>query len=130
MKARVLVPGSATGDLLCLGEPVSFWGGIDPRNARVIATGHPQHGAVISGRVLALERSVGSSSGSSILLELLARKIGPAGIILAEPDQILTLGAVVAQEMSYARIPVLQLPLDQFKHLPGRLAIDENGNIT
>jgi predicted aconitase with swiveling domain len=129
VKARVLVPGSAEGSLLRLDHPVSFWGGVDPATSGIIATGHPQRGVRIAGRVIALERSIGSSSGSSILLELLANGLGPAGIILGETDLILSLGAVVAREMGYADIPVLQLAVTDFDRVPGDLRIDEDGNI-
>lgn len=129
MKGRVLVPGSAQGRLLRLDRPVSFWGGVDPANGRITATGHPQHGACVSGQILALERSIGSSSGSSILLELLAEGRAPAAILLAEPDQILVLGAVVGREMGFRSVPVLQVPVSSFNTLPEYLRIRVDGTI-
>jgi predicted aconitase with swiveling domain len=129
MKARVLVPGSARGRLLRLDDSLSFWGGVNPENGKVIAMAHPQSGQSIAGRVIALERSIGSSSGSSILLELMARRKAPAGIILGESDQILTLGAIVGAEMGHGSIPVLQLPVSDFPALPADLTIDAEGHI-
>lgn len=126
----MLVPGTATGRLMRLEANLSFWGGIDPATGRVIATGHPQLGEQVTGRILALERSIGSSSGSSILLELMSRGVGPAGLILGEPEQILTLGAVVAGEMGWGAIPVLQLPVARFCELPDELAIEVDGTIS
>ena len=32
-RPRILVPGIATGELLVLDEPLSLWGGLDPRPA-------------------------------------------------------------------------------------------------
>jgi predicted aconitase with swiveling domain len=52
---------------------------------------------------------------------------GPAVFILGTPDQILTLGAVVAREMGYAGIPVVQIDADKFDFLPGRIKIDKEG---
>jgi len=114
---------------LRLAAPLSFWGGVDARTGRVIATGHPQQGQSVAGRILALERSIGSSSGSSILLELMSRAMGPAGIILGESEQILTLGAVVAREMGYGAIPVVRVPVGHFADLPELLQIDPDGLI-
>ena len=130
MKARVLVPGEAQGRLLRLEQPLSFWGGIDPASGRVIATGHPQAGLCVSDRIISLERSIGSSSGSSILLELMAQGRGPRGIILAETDAILTLGALVAREMGFGEIPVVRLGLSEIGELPDSLAIERNGQVS
>ncbi len=78
---------------------ISLWGGIDPRTGAIIDTRHPQYGQSIAGKVLAMHRAIGSTSGSSIILELLQRTRGPLGIIVIEADFIVTLGVVVAREM-------------------------------
>jgi len=129
MKGRVLVPGSAQGQLLRLDQPVSFWGGVDPANGRITATGHPQQGQCVNGRILALERCVGSSSGSSILLELLAGGHAPAAILLAEADQILVLGAVVGRELGFPSLPVLQVARTALWSLPDWVRILPDGTI-
>jgi len=129
IQARVLVPGRGEGPLLRLGADISFWGAVDPATGRIIDQRHPQHGESLTGRVLALGRSLGSSSGSAVLLELLRLGCGPAAIILGEPDQVLTLGAVVAREMEYASIPVMQLDPGHFDALPGQVRVLEDGRI-
>ena len=130
MNARVLVKGAASGRLLRLTANISFWSGVDPLSGRIIDQRHPQFGESVSGRIIALAQSIGSSSGSSILLELLSRHAGPAGIILGVPDQILTLGAVVAREMGYANIPVVLMEQEKFGSLPGQIRIGEDGSIS
>ena len=129
-QGRVLVAGEGAGSALWLQANISFWGGVSPLDGRIIDARHPQFDQVVSGRILLLERSIGSSSGSSVLLELLSRGCGPAGIVLGEPEQILTLGAVVAREMSYASIPVVQLDAAYFGGLPAVLAISRDGLIS
>lgn len=129
-QGRVLVDGAATGEVLWLQSNISFWGGVSPVDGTIIDSRHPQFGEAVNGRILLLERSIGSSSGSSVLLELLSRGCGPAGIILGEPEQILTLGAVVAREMSVASIPVVQLDAAYFPALPALLRISEGGQVS
>lgn len=129
-QGRVLVDGTATGEVLWLQSNISFWGGVSPVDGTIIDSRHPQFGEAVNGRILLLERSIGSSSGSSVLLELLSRGCGPAGIILGEPEQILTLGAVVAREMSVASIPVVQLDAVYFPALPALLRISEGGQVS
>ena len=129
LSSRVLVTGSAAGEVLHLQQDLSFWGAVDPLSGRIIDRRHPQFGISIEGKILLLRRSIGSSSGSAILLETLYRGCGPAGIILGEADQILTLGAVVAREMGYATIPVIQIDATRFGDLQGQVAIFSDGNV-
>ncbi len=127
IRTTALLAGDASGQLLSLSADISFWGGVDPCSGRIIDTRHPQYGQCMAGKILVMNRSIGSSSGSSVLLELFQRKLAPAGIILAEPDFIIVLGAVVAREMGYGEIPVIQLNSEHFDDLPEYLEIVRSG---
>jgi len=118
-EARVLIPGEAEGPLLRLAAPISFWGGVDPKTGRIADPRHPDHGRSIAGTVLAVPTTIGSSSSSAIMLELLRGGHAPAALLLRAVDAILTLGVVVAREMGYGTIPVLALDADHFAALPG-----------
>ena len=98
----VLIPGPAvSAKPLVLTAPISFWGGVDPKTSLISDVRHPQHGMEISGTLLMLPGTIGSSSASAVLLELIHRGIAPAAIILREPDAILLLGVLVAREMGW-----------------------------
>ena len=130
VKGRVLIDGEGKGPLLRLSEPISFWGGVDPATARLTDPRHPQHGVSIAGTVLALAATRGSSSSSAIMLELLARGIAPAALLLATPDAILALGVIVGREMGYKPIPVLELSVAELTLLPeGVLRVSAGGAI-
>lgn len=107
MGDRVLLEGTAVGDALVLDEPLSFWGGVDPETGQVIDRRHPQAGAVVTGRILVMPAGRGSSSSSSVLAEAIRLGTGPAAIILAEPDGIVLVGAVVAEELYGTTCPVV-----------------------
>jgi len=127
----VLIDGAAQGPLLRLVEPISFWGGVDPGTGRLTDPRHPQHGVAIAGTVLALAAMRGSSSSSAVMLELLARDLAPAALILGEADAILALGVIVGREMGYPPIPVLALPAAAQAILPeGMLRIAMGGTIS
>ncbi|MFN8572882.1 MAG: DUF126 domain-containing protein [Gemmatimonadaceae bacterium] len=129
-QATPIVPGDASGQLLRFERPISLWGGVDPQTGNVTDPRHPQHGACVAGRVIALPGTVGSSSSSYIMLELLASGCAPAAVILPEPDAILSLGVVVAREMGFASIPVVQLPVSEQAALPeGSLHVASDGTI-
>ena len=106
-EARTLVAGTAEGRALVLGEPLSFWGGVDPATGDIIDARHPQHGANVAGRILVMPSGRGSSSSSSVLAEAIRAGTAPTAIVLGEADPILALGAIVARELYGLTIPVV-----------------------
>jgi uncharacterized protein len=116
MKLDVLVPASplrvVTGRAMHLLEPISFWGGVSSIDGTLTDPRCAQHGQSIAGRVLLIRELRGSSSGSSVLLELIHRRCAPSAILLSEPDAILTLGALVAREMQWAAPGIFRLPVE------------------
>ena len=108
---RVLAAGEGEGPLLRLEQPISLWGGVDPVSGTIADPRHANFGASISGTVLAISSVVGSSSSSAIMLELLRGHTAPAAILLGQADAILSLGVIVGQELGYAGIPILEVPV-------------------
>ena len=82
---------------LRLSEPLSFWGCIDPESGRIIDVSHPQVGESITGKILRMPHSRGSSSSPSVLAEALRLGTGPVAIVLDEPDPMVVLGALIAR---------------------------------
>jgi uncharacterized protein len=110
LAARPLLAGEAAGPALVLEAPLSLWGGLDPHTGRVSDPHHPQFGATVTGRVLVMPAGRGSSSSSSVLAEAVRLGTAPLAILLAEPDEILVLGALVAEELYGRTCPILVLP--------------------
>lgn len=106
-EARALVPGRAEGPSLVLSEPLSFWGGVDAADGTIIDRHHPQEGETVRGKVLVMPSGRGSSSSSSVLAETIRAGTGPVAIVLAEPDGILALGALVASKLYGSTTPVV-----------------------
>jgi predicted aconitase with swiveling domain len=112
LQGRPLVAGEAEGTLFRLGAPLSFWGGVDPYTGLITQPKHPDHRASIADVILAIPRVVGSSSSSSVLLELIYEGRAPKAILLGEPEAILALGALVGREMDFGSLPIVVVPLD------------------
>jgi uncharacterized protein len=104
-----LTSGRATGPVLALDDPLSFWGGVDAVSGAIIDTHHPQVGQSVAGRILMLHSGRGSSSSSSVLAETIRNRVGPAAILLVSSDPILALGCLVAEELYGVRVPVVVL---------------------
>jgi predicted aconitase with swiveling domain len=130
MKGRVLIEGRAQGPLLRLTAPLSFWGGVDPKTGRISDPRHPEHDRSVTGTVLAIPSPRGSSSSSAIMLELIARGLAPAALLLGEADAILALGIVIAREMGHPVLPALELPVAELMQLPeGVIKVETDGSI-
>jgi uncharacterized protein len=122
-QAKVLVPGPAVqAEALVLTAPISFWGGVDPKTSMIVDVRHPQHGMEIKGRVLFIPSTIGSSSASAILLELVHRHFAPAALVLHEPDAILLLGLIVAREMGWETPGAWQMDRARFPAAAGSAA--------
>lgn len=104
--AETVVPGSGTGALLALDEPLSFWGGYDAQAGAIVERRHPQFGAALRGRVLLMARAKGSSSSSSVLAEAIRNGTGPAAIVMRDRDLIVALGCIVASELYGIDVPI------------------------
>ena len=120
LTGRNLVPGSAQGALLFADVGLSFWGGVDPCTGEVIDRHHPLSGEHLRGRVLAIPSGRGSCTGSSVLMELISNGHAPAALVLAEADEILTLGVLVAQTIFERSLPVLCIGREAFATLRGK----------
>ena len=107
MADRMLLAGAATGTALVLDEPLSMWGGLDPETGEIIDRRHPQSGVLATGRVLVMPSGRGSSSSSSVLAEAIRLGTAPVAVVLAEPDDIVLLGALVAEELYGITCPVV-----------------------
>lgn len=120
LTGRSLVPGAAQGALLFADVGLSFWGGVDPLRGEIIDRHHPLSGEYLSGRVLAIPSGRGSCTGSSVLMELISNGHAPAALVLAEADEILTLGVLVAQMIFERSLPVLCIGSEAFAALRGK----------
>lgn len=108
-KGDTLAPGKGSGPAVVLDQPLSFWGGVEPADGRVIDRRHPQAGVGLTGAVLLMPSGRGSSSSSSVLAEAIRLGTAPAAVVLFEPDPIVALGSVVAARLYDFRVPVVVL---------------------
>lgn len=104
-----VLAGHAEGPVIATSEPLSFWGGVDPATGIVIDTHHPLHGRCLSGAVLVMPTTRGSCTGSGVLLDMALSEKAPAALVFSQPEDVVTLGAMIAAEMFGISLPVLRL---------------------
>ena len=117
IQGLTLIAGSASGEVIFTDEPLSFWGGYNAREGKIIDTHHALYGENVAGKIFVLPSARGSSTGSGILLEAIRLGKAPAAIILKRRDAILALGAIVGRELYNKIIPLVIVSDDDFKRL-------------
>jgi predicted aconitase with swiveling domain len=132
LQGDVLLDGPAvSAPALALTAPISFWGGVDPKTSEIADPRHPEYGQTIAGQVLLVPATIGSSSASAILLELIHAGRAPAALVLHKPDAILLLGLVVAREMGLATPMAVRLDSRYYSAMRGQtISISVDGSVS
>ena len=80
--------------------------------------------------MLFLPGTIGSSSASAVLLELIHNGHAPAALVLHEADAILLLGLIVAREMDWPTPVALRMDRRNFDRFDGRrLSVTSDGTV-
>ena len=117
IQGEALTSGSAGGPVLFSDTALSFWGGVAPTSGEVIDRHHPLSGQIITGKVLAIPKGRGSCTGSSVLMEVILNGNGPSALVLEQTDEILALGAIVAELVFGRALPVVSVGSAAFARL-------------
>ena len=88
IQGLTLIAGSASGEVIFTDEPLSFWGGYNAREGKIIDTHHALYGENVAGKIFVLPSARGSSTAYSNGLPLTGR-IGLLGLpLLADCPEI------------------------------------------
>lgn len=123
LEGRVIKAGRCEGEALVSPEPLSFFGGVDAETGCVVEPGHPLEGQSIAGRVLVFPTAKGSTVGSYILYRLRKAGLAPVGLINAESEPIVAVGAIIASIPMVDHVDITQIKTGD------RVAID-GANVT
>lgn len=115
--SRTILAGDASGRVLATQEPLSFWGGVDPATGRIIDVHHPLNGQSIAGKILLMPSTRGSCTGSGVLLDLALNGLAPAALVFSQPEDVVTLGALIAARMFGKSLPVVRVLPESWQRL-------------
>jgi predicted aconitase with swiveling domain len=96
LKGRKIVGGRAEGEALVSGDPVSFYGGVDPETGVITERGHAVEGECVTGRVFVVPTGKGSTVGSYVIYKMKKLGTAPAAIVNLETEAILATGCVIS----------------------------------
>lgn len=106
LKGRVIKQGLAEGEALVSREPIGLFGGVDPDTGVVVERGHELQGQSVGGKILVFPTGKGSTVGSYTLYRLHKNDLAPAGIINAQSEAIVAVGAIIADIPMVDRIDI------------------------
>ncbi len=96
LKGRIIVEGHCTAEALVSLKPISFLGGVNPANGRIIEKNHDLYGKCIKDKVLCFPHGHGSTVGSYVLYALTKKNLAPKAIINQKADPVVAVGAIIA----------------------------------
>ncbi|MEM3622170.1 MAG: DUF126 domain-containing protein [Candidatus Bathyarchaeia archaeon] len=96
LKGRRIVEGYCKAEALVSTKPISFLGGVDPADGKIIERDHDLYGECIKDKVLCFPYGHGSTVGSYVLYSLAKKNCAPKAIINQTADPVVVVGAIIA----------------------------------
>ena len=96
LNGRAIVEGRCRAEALVSVKPISFLGGVDPADGKIIEKKHDLCGLCIKDKVLCFPHGHGSTVGSYVLYSLAKKGLAPKAIINETADPVVVVGAIIA----------------------------------
>lgn len=109
LKGRTIVEGHCKAEALVSTKPISFLGGVDPANGKIIEKKHDLYGKCIKDKVLCFPHGHGSTVGSYVLYSLAKQKLAPKVIVNQTADSVVVVGAIIADIPMIDQIDIRQI---------------------
>jgi predicted aconitase with swiveling domain len=96
LKGRVIVEGKCRAEALVSSMPISFLGGIDPADGKIVEKNHDLCGECVKDKILCFPHGHGSTVGSYVLYSLAKKGLAPKAIVNQTADPVVVVGAIIA----------------------------------
>jgi len=96
LKGRGIVEGHCKAEALVSSKPISFLGGVDPADGKIVDKTNDLCGEYIKDKVLCFPHGSGSTVGSYVLYSLAKRNLAPKAIVNQTADPVVVVGAIIA----------------------------------
>ena len=112
VKGRTIVEGHCKAKALVSARPLSFLGGVDPSNGKIIDKNHDLFGRCLKGKVLCFPHGHGSTVGSYVLYSLAQNELAPKAIVNQTADPVVVVGAIIADIPMIDQVNIKQIHTD------------------
>jgi hypothetical protein len=109
LRGRTIVEGHCKAEALVSRRPISFLGGVDPTDGKIIEKNHDIYGTCIKDKVLCFPHGHGSTVGSYVLYSLAKKHLAPKAIINEIADPVVVVGAIIADIPMVDRITIKRI---------------------
>lgn len=109
LKGRGIVEGQCKAEALVSRKPISFLGGVDPADGKIIEKSHDLCGKCVKDKVLCFSHGHGSTVGSYVLYSLAKKNLAPKAIINQTADPVVVVGAIIANIPMIDQIDIKQI---------------------
>ena len=109
LRGRVIVEGRCKAQALVSTKPISFLGGVDPADGKIIEKHHDLFGMCVKDKILCFPHGHGSTVGSYVLYSLAKRGLAPKAIINQTADPVVVVGAIIANVPMIDHIDINQI---------------------
>ena len=96
LKGRNLLSKEVEGEALVTSQPISFFGGVNPKTGLIIEKNHELNGKNVAGKVLVFPYGKGSSLGSYVLYAMAKHGTAPSAILNIKTEAIIAVGCALA----------------------------------
>lgn len=96
LQGRTVVEGIRRAKALVSKKPLSFLGGVDPADGKIIEKASDLCGECIKDKVLCFPNGHGSTVGSYVLYSLAKNGLAPVAILNEKADPVVVVGAIIA----------------------------------
>jgi predicted aconitase with swiveling domain len=114
LKGRRIVEGHCRAEALVSAKPISFLGGVDPADGKIIEKGHDLCGECVKDKVLCFPYGHGSTVGSYVLYSLAKKNLAPRAIINQKADPVVVVGAIIANILMVDQVDIKQINTGDF----------------
>jgi len=109
LKGRTVVEGRCKAEALVSSKPISFLGGVDPADGKIIEKNHDLCGECIKDKVLCFPHGHGSTVGSYVLYSLAKKGLAPKAIVNETADPVVVVGAIIADVPMMDQVDIKQI---------------------
>jgi len=119
LKGRAIVEGHCKAEALVCQEPISFLGGVNPADGKIVEKSHDLCGECIKDKVLCFPYGHGSTVGSYVLYSLAKKNLAPKAIINQTADPVVVVGAIIADIPMIDQIDIYQIKTGNIVEVDG-----------
>ena len=125
MKGRIIMKGKTQAEALVTSQPISFYGGVDPKTSQILEKGHELQGKLVKGKILVFPTGKGSTVGSYTLYRLKFNGLAPAAIVNTDCETITAVGCIIAEIPCVDQISIEQMETGMSVAVDGEMAVVE-----